>query len=1254
MKLLSLVLGACLSLSVAAQEFQLEWGIEKRSEGEQVSALTFEGASYNEVGLPQIASEYSLPVSGNATLELFSPEFTELSPQEISALGALGNFVSESFVLHQAYTSDGGAEFITYRLTPLRRNSESGKLEKLVSFDFMPVRIQNNRTYKSSSWASSSELASGSWVKMPIAESGLHVVQVEDLISAGILTSGATSSSLLAFHNAGGTLPEPIAEGRYDDLRQIAIHIEDGGDGSLEAGDRVYLYAQGPDEIRQNKNNPGQLTHLRNVYARRSFVFFTYNPTRTGLRVETQPWTGGAATIISQGFDELQFHEEDTRNIVGTGREWFGEIFDFQLSQTFNFKFPNRITSEPVRLRFKAAASSPISLTRFEVEESGTVRQSMTISASNGTFLYSTHSNNTTFSSSATDLNFTVRYNRGSAPSSVGYLDYISVQVRRAWQYSSGGFIARDLDAISSGGVVEYSLPQTNVWVWDVTEPTRPFAPQRTAAGKWNASADSLRTYLVYDKADAIALTNFTRVDNQNLHGLTAVDMVIVSHPNFLAEAQRLADFHSTNDNLKVEVITPEVIYNEFSGGAQDITAIRDFARMLYKRNQQPLEYLLLFGDASYDYLNRVPNMQNFVPIFESIYSNSLYTSFMTDDYYSCLDDNEGVNVTLEKVDINTGRLPVKTTSEAKAVVDKIVNYAIAENSFGEWRNRLCFVTDDVDESWETVLTREPEMISQMLDTVHPSFNIEKIYSDSYSQVSTSGSQAYPDARESLFRAVERGNLVTAYTGHGGEVGWASERLLQLQDINRWSNGTDLPLFITITCEFTRFDDPFRTSAGEQVFLNPDGGAIGLISTTRVVFVQGAIDLNDAVFNTMFERENGEYPTLGDIVRRSKNEVTDADRVRFSLIGDPALRLNIPVHEVVLDSINGIETALVDTIRARETVTLEGHVDRDGGGLFSNFNGEVVVTVFDKAVEQETKRNDGVGGRVTFTQQENVIFRGRATVENGYWEISFVVPRDINYTYGQGKISLYAENGVTDAKGANKTFYVGGLGDLGFTDLNGPEILLFMNDTNFVNGGLTDENPIGLALLYDESGINVVGNGLGHDVIGVLDDDPSNSFRLNSYYEGDLDTYKSGRIEYPFYDLENGPHTLDVRVWDVMNNVSEARVNFIVADRSNLVIEDLFNYPNPFSDFTRFSFEHNRPNEDLEVELFIVDLNGSIVNHQSQNLSPTGTRTLNMTWDGTGTNGTKVSNGLYVFRLVVRSKADGSQSEMSERLVYLK
>ena len=393
-------------------------------------------------------------------------------------------------------------------------------------------------------------------------------------------------------------------------------------------------------------------------------------------------------------------------------------------------------------------------------------------------------------------------------------------------------------------------------------------------------------------------------------------------------------------------------IYNEFSSGVQDITAIKDFLRHLWKKASQEEdrpEFLLLFGDASYDFKNRIIPNTNQIPIYQSQKSFSLYSSFSTDDFYGFMDDDEGNNLRAKKLDLCIGRIPVNTISEAQSVVNKILSYSDPSNSRGAWRKKVLFVSDDVDAGWEAVLTSIPDAIAQRIDTMYPFLDVQKMYSDSYEQKSSSGSQSYPDLRLELIQNINDGNLVTAYVGHGGEVGWSSENILQLNDTKTFNNGNRLPLFITVTCEFSRLDDPLRTSAGEHLLLNSSGGAIALLSTTRVVYVDGAATLNDSIFRVVFEKENNRFKTFGQILRSAKNSTYTSDKLRFSLLGDPALRLNVPEHNIILDSLNskylnpGIDSSfnhISDTLKALSYNEISGHIeDGSNNQLLGGVNG---------------------------------------------------------------------------------------------------------------------------------------------------------------------------------------------------------------------------------------------------------------------------------------------------------------------------
>jgi len=528
------------------------------------------------------------------------------------------------------------------------------------------------------------------------------------------------------------------------------------------------------------------------------------------------------------------------------------------------------------------------------------------------------------------------------------------------------------------------------------------------------------------------------------------------------------------------------------------------------------------------------------------------------------------------------------------------------------------------------------------------------VFFDAFKQESTPGGARYPDVNEAINEAVDKGSLIVNYTGHGGETGWGHERVLKVFDVNSWSNTTGFPLFVTATCEFSRFDDPGRTTAGELVLLNSSGG-IGLLTTVRLVFSSPNFTLNQTFYNEVFTKTNNEYPTIGEIFMNVKNNasnVSNPNNRNFTLLGDPALRLAYPIHNVATTKINGVNVSPNDTLKALSKVTIEGEVRDASGNKLTNFNGLIYPIVFDKPKQIVSLANDG-GTPFTFDLQTSKLFKGKVSVNNGDYSYTFVVPKDISYNYGQGKLSYYAENQVEDANGYYTNFYIGGTADNYESDNIGPEIELFMNDENFVFGGITDEKPILLANISDVHGINMVGNGIGHDIIAVLDDKTEESFILNDFYEADLNSYQNGKVYFPFNDLEEGRHKLTLKVWDVYNNSSEATIEFVVVKTKDIVLEKVYNYPNPFTTYTEFWFEHNQPGKQLYAQVQIFTVSGKLVKTLDKHILNEGFRSTSITWDGLDEYGDRIGRGVYVYRLKVRTE-NYSVAEKYEKLVILR
>ena len=804
----------------------------------------------------------------------------------------------------------------------------------------------------------------------------------------------------------------------------------------------------------------------------------------------------------------------------------------------------------------------------------------------------------------------------------------------------------RDAASVSSSELGKYVISNANAstLVWDVSDVLNVKTVPTNLVGTEVSFLDSLsilKTYIAFNgnfkKVELVG-----EIENQNLHILGSdVEYVIVSHPDFLSAADRLAEFHNIYDDLTSVVVTPQQIYNEFSSGKQDVSAIRDFFRMLYKRTNSKFKYALLFGDGSYDNKERISNNTNYIPTFQSKNSLSPTLSYVTDDFYALLDDNDGDFIN-DLIDIGIGRLPVKSFSEANDMVDKIEKYYSSE-TLGDWLNSVTFIADDGDAKDGNLHMSQADNLADYIDTNYQNINIEKIYLDSYPQESTPGGPRSPQAQDAINRRIDNGSFLVNYTGHGGPLGWTQERILEVDQINNWDNEYRLPLFMTATCKFSCFDDPEKTSAGEYVLLNKNGGAIALLTTTRLVYANPNYTLNTNFVDVLFEKNNGEYPRLGDLYKQTKVlSGSGANTRNFILLGDPAISLSYPKYSIST-------TTIPDTIKALEEVTINGKITDDNGVLLDNFNGIVYPTVYDKEIISYTLGQESCTP-MPFRNQDNVIYKGEASVESGEFSFSFVVPKDIENNYAHGKVSLYAKNDDgEDASGYDDSFIIGGVAEEIIYDYDGPSISLYMNTRDFISGGMTNRNPFLLVDIQDLSGVNTVGNGIGHDITAILDNNTSNPFILNDYYKSDLDDYQKGVVEFPFENLELGEHTITFKVWDVFNNSSEGSINFYVTEGDILIISEFLNYPNPFYGNTDFYFQHNQSAQNIDVSIEIYSITGAHIKTLSNSFYDDGYRIGPIKWDGRNEYGRNVSAGLYIAKLNIELE-DGSYETKSIRI----
>jgi hypothetical protein len=1113
------------------------------------------------------------------------------------------------------------------------------------------AREQSGRDY-----ASNSSLAQGDWYKIGVDTTGVFRMGHSDLVALG-MENTIDAGKIKLFGYGKGMLPEAVSGPRPDDLPEIPLKVVDRGDGTIDPGDYILFYTEAPDEWAFNAGTE-RYYHHRHIYADTNYYFLTTGET-PGKRIEQAEALPGEPTFTTSSYDYLLHHEKDMRSLINSGRRMLGEVFDLDDVRRFTFNIPDRVSSAPAsfhaRLVAKSTSSSSFTINAGSAFENIAMPS---VSTSYNSKYAQEQLRSFSFDPQGDELAVKITYNKANA-SSIGWLDYFSINMRRKIVLQEGQLLFRDKNSIGQE-IVEYELQsgEGTAEVWDVTNLYEiEGMPLQTQQGKYRfkAASEELREFVAYDGSHFLTPVPLGKVPNQNLHGMSnTVDYVIIIPDKFSNEASRLASFHRSNSDLEVKVVKLDAIYNEFSSGMQDISAIRDFLKLLYDSSEdgQGLQYVLLFGDGSFDHKDIIEDNTNIVPTYQTPNSLHPVTSYTSDDFFGYLDDGEG-DMANDMLDIGIGRLPVATLEEAKVAVDKIIHYGTADEAVMKpWRNVITFVADDGDGNSHL---NQADNLAAFVSQNYLEYNIEKIYFDAYRQVTTPGGKRYPAVTENINTRVESGALFVNYTGHGGETGWAHERVLGIPDIQNWSNYNRLPVFVTATCEFSRFDDPERVSAGELVFKHPNGGSIALFTTTRATYGNPNFSLNKSFYRHALRSMNGKIPRMGDLIRLSKEDNGSSDNNRkFVLLGDPALKIAYPEKQARVTHINDSDIEMGgDTLKALSNATIVGEIIDNNGSVASDFNGIVYPTIYDKSVTVTTLGNDQGSYPTDFELQKSVLYKGKADVVEGRFEFSFIVPKDIDYKLGTGKISLYAAGENTDAHGHYNDVMVGGFYEAVAEDVQGPDINLYINDPGFEEGGLTGPNPVLYATISDASGINTVGNGIGHDLVAYIDNTEDVKV-LNDYYEADLNTYKSGSVVFPFFNVPEGDHTLHIKAWDVFNNSSKTTLSFKVVDKDKLKIQRLKNYPNPVTDHTRFVFEHNQKNQHLTIELEIFDMNGNRVYYAKQEeTSGNANKIEPILWHGENASGRLMKKGVYIYTLKVTA-GDELVDQQTKKLLLIK
>jgi len=1267
------------------KQFIIEWsGTKTLSIGSsKVMLPSFNSENFSFThsnGLKFIAQwRINTPIN-EGSVNLSSVKYTPISLTELKDLNL--KTIPKQIQKTIKNTTAREQRYVFLELSPIIE--DNGVYKKVMSFTVnfnsepSNANPNANRNRSVTQVISNSVLGQGVWYKFYIDKTGVFKLTKSFLNSLGVNTNVVDPRTIRVFGQGGGMLPLQNSVFYPFDLTENAIQFIGAEDGVFNNEDYILFYGKGPTGYNEESN-----TNI-NVYTDKACYFINVTSGLTSKQVQAYTGPAGSADITFDTFHDYKFHEVDEYNIAKLGRRWFGDKFDFENDRVFEFEFSNLVTTEPIKLKVYTAAVGE-GQSEMELKVNGSVIDNFIFAPINNPILATQDFFRGDVTVNSGNISVNLNYNNNGNPSSVGYLDFISIEATRALSYTGDQFTFKNNNAVFSSGIGQYNISNASgiTEIWDVTNISNITNIKNETADdliSFKANMGEERLYVTLDPTDYYEPLNEsqTEVSNQNIKGTVFqneqgqfqdVDYIIVARQDMFSQAQRLAQINRDQYGLNVKVFALKDIYNEFSSGNQDISGIRNMVKYVYDNASAPdkkLKYLCLFGDASYDYKDRLTDNTNIVPSWFSLNSFSLTGSFISDDFFGMMDTNEGSMHPLEKLDIAVGRILADTPQRAKDLVDKLESYYQTE-AYGPWRNNILVISDDVDKDWEEILQETTNNIGDAVTENKPFINVLKVHSDAYVQESTSGGERYPSVNKAIFDNIEVGALVVNYFGHGGMDGLAAEHIFDKINAQELTNICKLNCFVTVTCEYTKFDNPNRLSAGEFLYWNKKGGAIGLITTTRQIFVQVGVAFNVVLKKYMFGFGTNDYPTIAEALRLTKNDpaISGVAQRRLAFyIGDPAMKLAIPKPSVRLTKVNDINvTGNIDVLEALSHVKLAGEVVDEFGNVLTNYNGVLTATIFDKDIERQTLSNDGTtnnGQRVImdFKTLGETIFRGQSSIQNGTFEFDFVVPRDIGIPVGNGKVSFYAksEGPLQDQSGSNFDIQIGGINASAPEDNNGPVINLFMNDESFVSGGITNESPTLLAKLQDENGINTA-SGIGHDILAILDGDEMNAFKLNDYYQTNVDDYQSGMVTYPFRDLEPGLHTLTLKAWDVYNNSSTSELQFVVYDENEvLVIDNVLNYPNPFVNYTEFWFNHNS-SEVLDVSVQVFTISGKLVKTLIGQTVGTGKITSSVSrdivWDGKDDFGERIGKGVYVYKLTVRSKLLNKQVEKIEKLVIL-
>lgn len=1091
-------------------------------------------------------------------------------------------------------------------------------------------------------------LSSGNWFKVAVTETGIHRLDAAFFKKLGINASEIDPRQIQIYSQQAGMLPQANNALKSNALLENAVWVAGEADGKFDGNDAVYFFVESPHEILYDSAK-AELKHQINTYTDSNYYFLTYGQ-QNGLRVKPLAALASLNGKVINQFDDYWFHETEKYNLLKSGREWWGEYLN-NTPLAFTANIPGIVPASKIQLRTSAIGAAQIA-TKFLWQLNGKqVGESAIGTVSAGTYDIKALRSDATFTVNADNapaavFNIAVTYERNGQNSAQGYLNYMALHVKRQLRRYDNPQVYRFLPEIADTVTYEFANAIPEWQLWDVTHPQVPSVVnqniQNSTYSFTTRGGKRSRQYIGFLASQAIEPVFLQKIDPQNIISNATPDFLIVTPPAFRQAAERLAAFRESNDELETLVVTTDEIYNEFGGGKPDLTAIRDFVKHLYDKKPEKLKYLLLFGDATFDYKSLLQNQSEsqqrlWVPVYESRESlNPVYT-YSSDDYFGFMKDGEGAWLESASgdhtIDIGVGRLPVKTLAEAELSVDKLIRYGSSGRGFGNWRNTIQFVADDGDGN---IHQRHADELATLLQN---DFMPSRVFIDAFPQNTGAEGQKAPAVNQVINKKINEGTLILNYTGHGGVSGWAEEQVLTLADMQSARGIDNLLLLFTATCDFGRYDDPGLVSGAELMVLSPRGAAIGAISTTRPVYSSTNFTLSKAFYEALVNKDTSRR--LGDLFKETKNKALVGSLNRnFTLLADPSMKL-----ARAQKAIRWAEKP--DTLRALQKVKLKGQVfDAVTTLKDSKFEGIARIVIYDKQTTFKTLGNEGKPE--TYSEFRSKLFDGSVKVIGGEFICEFVMPKDIDYRTGIGRVNVYAvqSDSLGDAS-AQLSVTIGGSA-IPEIDNTPPQLTAYVNDPSFRDGDVIEPSGNLYISASDENGISISNAGIGHDITMVVND--TMSVNLNEYYTADTGDYRKGVINYPFENLPTGKYVIRVKVWDTYTNFSEIAFGFQIGAFKGIKLNTLKVYPNPFEKDLSFELTHSRENDDVEIVFNILSNNGQSLGHfrrQYFNIESTVKETFDAAQSGYWI--PKLTSLIY--QLSIRSLKDNSSDQRSGKLV---